>query len=76
MADEVLYERDGPVARITMNRPGVWGHHKRSWDCNVDNTLRWRDLPKSTLAAVHGLCEPAGNDEDGHGHCHGRSMST
>jgi len=117
MADEVLYETDGPVARITMNRPqyrnaqsrtlleglddalaqamndhdirvavlfgagehwssghdigtpeeiadrearpyppGVFGRYRRSWDWNVDNTMRWRDLPKPTIAAVHGLC--------------------
>lgn len=36
--------------------PGVYGLHQRSWDWNVENTLRWRDLPKPTLAAVHGLC--------------------
>ncbi|MFN0089835.1 MAG: enoyl-CoA hydratase-related protein [Acidimicrobiales bacterium] len=113
----VLYERVGPVAAITMNRPqyrnaqsrvlleeldaafaeamadpevrvavlfgagdhwssghdigtaeeladraarpypeGVWGGHQRSWDWNVENTLRWRDLPKPTLAAVQGMC--------------------
>lgn len=36
--------------------PGVVGHHQRSWDWNVENTLRWRDLPKPTLAAVQGMC--------------------
>ncbi len=117
MNDTVLYERVGPVARITLNRPryrnaqsrvmlealdeafaeamadhdvrvavlfgagehwssghdigtaeeladraarpyppGTIGHHQRSWDWNVENTMRWRDLPKPTLAAVHGLC--------------------
>ena len=30
--------------------------HQRSWDWNVENTLRWRDLPKPTLAAVQGMC--------------------
>ncbi len=35
---------------------GVHGLHQRSWDWNVENTLRWRDLPKPTLAAVQGLC--------------------
>jgi enoyl-CoA hydratase len=35
---------------------GVVGVHQRSWDWNVENTLRWRDLPKPTLAAVHGMC--------------------
>lgn len=35
---------------------GLLGVHQRSWDFNVENTLRWRDLPKPTLAAVQGLC--------------------
>lgn len=35
---------------------GAVGHHQRSWDWNVENTMRWRDLPKPTLAAVQGLC--------------------
>jgi enoyl-CoA hydratase len=35
---------------------GVVGVHQRSWDWNVDNTMRWRDLPKPTLAAVQGMC--------------------
>ncbi len=113
----VLYERDGAVARVTMNRPqygnaqsrllleeledalneamadnevravvlfgagnnwssghdigtteeiadrearpyreGASGTFQRSWDLNVQNTMRWRDLPKPTLAAVHGMC--------------------
>jgi enoyl-CoA hydratase len=36
--------------------PGVAGVHQRSWDWNVENTLRWRDLPKPMLAAVQGMC--------------------
>ncbi len=113
----VLYERVGPVARVTMHRPryrnaqsrvlleeldaafaeamadhdvrvavlfgsgdhwssghdigtpeeladrearpypdGILGVHQRSWDWNVENTMRWRDLPKPTIAAVQGLC--------------------
>jgi len=36
--------------------PGVVGVHQRSWDWNVDNTMRWRDLPKPTIAAVQGRC--------------------
>jgi enoyl-CoA hydratase len=113
----VLYERRGPVAAVTMNRPkyrnaqsrvlleelddalrramddhdvrvvvlfgsgehwssghdigtpeeladrearpypkGVAGIHQRSWDWNVENTMRWRDLPKPTIAAVQGMC--------------------
>ncbi len=117
MSETVLYEKVGPVARITKNRPryrnaqsrvlleeldaafgeamrdedirvavvfgagdhwssghdlgtpdemadrkerpyppGVVGHHQRSWDWNVENTMRWRDLPKPTIAAVQGMC--------------------
>lgn len=36
--------------------PGLVGVHQRSWEWNVENTLRWRDLPKPTIAAVQGLC--------------------
>ncbi len=36
--------------------PGTLGTERRSWELNVANTLRWRDLPKPTIAAVHGLC--------------------
>jgi enoyl-CoA hydratase len=35
---------------------GTVGVYQRSWDWNVENTLRWRDLPKPTLAAVQGMC--------------------
>ncbi len=35
---------------------GHLGEQRRSWELNVANTLRWRDLPKPTIAAVHGLC--------------------
>ncbi|MCP3853634.1 MAG: enoyl-CoA hydratase [Actinomycetia bacterium] len=35
---------------------GVLGEQKRSWELNVANTLRWRDLPKPTIAAVQGFC--------------------
>ena len=113
----VRYERDGAIARVTMNRPqyrnaqsrvlleeldaafgeamadhavravvlfgagehwssghdigtpeeladraarpypkGAVGTFQRSWDWNVENTMRWRDLPKPTVAAVHGMC--------------------
>jgi enoyl-CoA hydratase len=30
--------------------------HKRSWDLFVENTLRWRNLPKPTIAQVQGFC--------------------
>lgn len=35
---------------------GQLGDQRRSWELNVANTLRWRDLPKPTIAAVHGMC--------------------
>ncbi|MDH3679248.1 MAG: enoyl-CoA hydratase-related protein [Acidimicrobiia bacterium] len=35
---------------------GQLGEQRRSWELNVANTLRWRDLPKPTIAAVQGLC--------------------
>lgn len=36
--------------------PGLHGVHQRSWDWNVENTMKWRDLDKPTLAAVQGKC--------------------
>ena len=37
--------------------PRGWlGDQRRSWELNVANTLRWRDLPKPTIAAVQGMC--------------------
>ncbi|MGB5756790.1 MAG: enoyl-CoA hydratase-related protein [Acidimicrobiales bacterium] len=35
---------------------GQLGEQRRSWELNVANTLRWRDLAKPTIAAVHGMC--------------------
>lgn len=35
---------------------GMYGSFRKSWDFNVANTMRWRDLPKPTIAAVQGLC--------------------
>ena len=40
--------------------PGIPGAYKRTWDLNVPNTLRWRELPKPTIAQVHGYCIMAG----------------
>ena len=34
----------------------VEGHFGYSWDHFVDMSLRWRDLPKPTIAQVHGWC--------------------
>lgn len=117
MGENVTYEVDGRVARVTLNRPryrnaqsrqlledldeafaqavddhavrvivlrgegehfssghdlgtpeeladrearpyqeGLLGDQRRSWELNVANTMRWRDLPKPTIAAVHGFC--------------------
>ena len=35
---------------------GSYGEFIKSWEENVENTLRWRDLPKPTIAAVQGYC--------------------
>jgi enoyl-CoA hydratase len=39
---------------------GLRGKYKRSWDMNIDPTMRWRNIPKPTIAAVHGYCIFAG----------------
>ena len=36
--------------------PGIPGAYKRSYDQNLENTLRWRDFPKPTIAQVQGYC--------------------
>lgn len=36
------------------------GRYHRTYEFNVENTLRWRDFPKPTIAAVHGYCIFAG----------------
>jgi enoyl-CoA hydratase len=35
---------------------GLRGEHQRSWDLYVAHSLRWRDLPKPTIAQVQGFC--------------------
>lgn len=35
---------------------GRRGRYMRSWDMFVDKSLRWRDLPKPTIAQVQGFC--------------------
>jgi enoyl-CoA hydratase/carnithine racemase len=35
---------------------GMRGEHQRSWELYVANSLRWRDLPKPTIAQVQGFC--------------------
>ncbi len=39
---------------------GLRGKYKRSWAMNIEPTLRWRNLPKPTVAAVQGYCIFAG----------------
>lgn len=36
--------------------PGIPGEYKRGHDLYLDNTLRWRDFPKPTIAQVQGYC--------------------
>ena len=36
--------------------PGVPGRFQRSWELYIEPGLRWRNLPKPTIAAVHGKC--------------------
>ncbi|HXD91018.1 MAG TPA: enoyl-CoA hydratase-related protein [Candidatus Binataceae bacterium] len=38
------------------NTKGLKNRHIRSWEIFLDNTLRWRDLPKPTIAQVQGFC--------------------
>ena len=35
---------------------GVRGRYRRTWDLYIDMGLRWRNLPKPTIAAVQGYC--------------------
>src|SRR5208282_3840900 len=43
-AEELEDEAKRPYGR------GIRDQHRRSWDLYLDNTLRWRDLPKPTIA--------------------------
>ena len=36
--------------------PGVPGRFQRSWELYIEPGLRWRNLPKPTIAAVQGKC--------------------
>ncbi len=38
------------------NTKGLKNRHIRSWELFLENTLRWRDLPKPTIAQVQGYC--------------------
>lgn len=37
-------------------RRGIRGWYENTWDLFYENTLRWRNLPKPTVAAVQGYC--------------------
>jgi|TARA_B110000263_G_scaffold241059_1_gene244881 enoyl-CoA hydratase len=39
---------------------GLRGKYKRGFDQNIEKSLRWRNLPKPTIAAVQGYCIFAG----------------
>jgi enoyl-CoA hydratase len=47
-------ERDNPNSYF--NTKGLKSRHIGSWRLFLDNTLRWRDLPKPTIAQVQGYC--------------------
>ena len=47
-------ERDNPTSYF--NTRGLKKRHIGSWRLFLDNTLRWRDLPKPTIAQVQGYC--------------------
>ncbi|MHB8574109.1 MAG: enoyl-CoA hydratase-related protein [Dehalococcoidia bacterium] len=42
--------------RLRPYPPGVRGQYERTWNLNVENSLRWRELPKPTIAQVQGYC--------------------
>ncbi len=39
---------------------GIRGRYRRSWDMNIEPTMRWRNIPKPTVCAVQGYCIFAG----------------
>jgi len=47
-------ERENPNSYF--NTKGITKRHIGSWQLFLDNTLRWRDLPKPTIAQVQGYC--------------------
>ena len=52
--DELADRQERPIGE------GLRGRYTRSWDMNIDPTLRWRNVPKPTIAAVQGYCIFAG----------------
>jgi enoyl-CoA hydratase len=47
-------EKDDPGSYY--NTKGLSHRHLRSWEIFLDNTMRWRNLPKPTIAQVQGYC--------------------
>jgi enoyl-CoA hydratase/carnithine racemase len=47
-------EKENPNSYF--NTKGIKKRHIGSWELFLDNTLRWRDLPKPTIAQVQGYC--------------------
>jgi len=67
----ILLEADGPDfsaghdlgspqemadQKKTPLEPGFKGEYRRLWERFFENTMRWRDLPKPTIAEVQGYC--------------------
>jgi enoyl-CoA hydratase len=40
----------------TALEPGFKGEYRRLWERFFENTMRWRDIPKPTIAQVQGYC--------------------
>ena len=40
----------------TLLEPGFKGEYRRLWERFFENTMRWRDIPKPTIAQVQGYC--------------------
>ena len=48
--DEMADQKKTPL------EPGFKGEYRRLWERFFENTMRWRDLPKPTIAQVQGYC--------------------
>ena len=53
-SEELADRQERPIGE------GLRGKYTRSWDMNIAPTLRWRNIPKPTIAAVQGYCIFAG----------------
>jgi enoyl-CoA hydratase len=47
---EMADQKEAPL------EPGFKGEYRRLWERFFENTMRWRDLPKPTIAQVQGYC--------------------